>query len=145
MIISLFMASISPVFGVQGVVPYPKVLKDALNVAAIHSNWMVAQGAGDSMAPYYDNNTLLLIDKTPFTELQPGMIAVYSDEEGQIVGHSLTQQTNEGWTAQGYNNSSADPALVTQDNLIGIIFGTLKFAGSPEPSNLQIVHGKTYH
>lgn len=143
--IGLFGICICSAFGVQGVVPYSKVLKDALDVAATHPHWVVAQGAGNSMAPYYDAHTLLLVEKVPYTQLSPGMIAVYKDADGQFVGHSLLALSEEGWVAKGFNNSETDPSLVTASNFVGVIFGTLQHEGTNSPSsNLITVHGKHY-
>lgn len=79
----------------------------------------VVLGLGDSMAPLYQNRTLLVIEKQPFETLAPGMTVVFVGESGSQVAHALIRRVRGGWEAGGVANNYRDGALVTPANLLG--------------------------
>lgn len=103
--------------------------QDALSVAAMNDNWTAIPAEGTSMLPYYDAKSILMIDRASFTQLQPGMMVVYRDRDGDLVGHQLIRKTENGWIARGVNNGSEDPELVTASNYRGVIFGVFHSSG----------------
>lgn len=127
-------------------VKFQKALQDAQYIASMNPNWTVMEAEGDSMSPHYGSNALLVIEKTEFKDLSPGMIAIYKDKDGDYVGHIILEKTPDGYIAQGYNNTNKDPQLVRADNLVGTLFATLYYAPYSRNSivHLPIVYGKTY-
>lgn len=100
--------------------------RDAEQVARNGRGRSPVVGKGDSMAPLYGDNTMLVISKVDYRDLQPGMTVAYVNDHGRQVVHRLVQQRRDGnWTAQGFNNESADNSLVTPWNLIGVIYASL--------------------
>jgi len=113
-------------------VPLEKAIEDATQVARNDPAWQVMLADGVSMAPYYSDNSVVIVDRPSFAELQAGMIVVYRDSEGDLVGHHLVQRTEAGWVSRGSNNGSPDPHPVTAQNYVGVIFGVLNTRGFDE-------------
>jgi hypothetical protein len=113
-------------------VPFTQALADAQQVTNLNSGWKVYVSQGESMLPQIDHNSLLLVAKTDFDKLSPGMLVVYRDASGDLVSHRLISRTNDGWVAKGLNNYRQDPGLVTRDNLQGVVFGTMKYAAGSD-------------
>lgn len=127
-------------------VSYRQALADAERVASLHPDWIVMRTAGDSMAPHYNDNAILLVAKADFNSLRPGMIAVYRDAEGDLVGHPLVTLNENGWVAKGPNNGISDPTLVTPENFLGVVFGVFHSAGADARigNHLPMVVSKRY-
>ncbi len=127
-------------------VSYNRALADAERVACLNPDWMVMRTAGDSMAPHYSDNAVLLVAKTHFHTLRPGMIVVYRDQDGDLVGHTLVAMNGDGWIARGQNNSINDPHPVTPENIVGVLFGVFHSSGADAStgSHLPLVVSKRY-
>lgn len=127
-------------------IPFQKALSDAQHIASMNPNWILMEAEGNSMNPHYSSNDLIIIEKSDFDDLRPGMVVVYKDKEGDYVGHIILEKTPEGFIAQGFNNSNKDPQLVTKDNYIGTLFATFHYASHTRTafSQFPIVYGKTY-
>lgn len=128
-------------------------MQDAQRVASMNARWEAMRASGLSMAPYYADDSILLVERSAWGQLREGMIIVYADAAGDLVGHTLVRQTEAGWVARGVNNDGEDPALVTRENFVGVIFGVFNTAGLPESSTLlaevsssqlPVVLGKRY-
>ncbi|MEO0796263.1 MAG: hypothetical protein AAFX93_13930 [Verrucomicrobiota bacterium] len=126
-----------------------QAINDALAAAEYRDHWMVMVGDGTSMDPYYGGGSVLLVSKTNYRCLKPGMMAVFRDREGDLVGHWLIEKVEGGWVSQGVNNGSADSTLVTERSYVGVIFGVLNSAGPDaegiayaRSNNLPTVIGK---
>ncbi|MGE9292386.1 S24/S26 family peptidase [Ruficoccus sp. ZRK36] len=102
---------------------------DALSVAAMNANWTAIPADGTSMLPYYDSKSILMIDRASFNQLRAGMMVVYRDNDGDLVGHQLIRKTENGWVARGINNRGEDPELVTAANYRGVVFGVFHSNG----------------
>ena len=83
-----------------------------------------ALGRGESMAPIYGDNTLLVINPIQFEALTPGMTVAFVNSRGQRVVHMLVSKTRAGWMVAGYNNGRIDNELVTPKNLLGVVYAT---------------------
>jgi hypothetical protein len=57
------------------------------------------------------------------------MVVVYTNRFGETVAHRLVATTEGGWTAQGYNNETADSTVVNGSNLQGVIYATFHSSG----------------
>jgi hypothetical protein len=106
---------------------------DAETVTAGGSGRHTALGRGDSMAPIYGNDTLLVINPIKFEELKPGMTVAYLNRQNMRVVHKLVSKTRDGWMVAGFNNARIDDELVTPQNLLGVVYVTLYPTGEDEP------------
>lgn len=88
---------------------------------ASHESCEVFVGRGNSMLPVYRDQTVLVVQKMPVAELQPGMTVVFRGDHGQLVAHQLLERTSEGWRAMGAGNREADLTPVTRVNLMGVV------------------------
>lgn len=101
--------------------------RDAEAVANREPGRVTARGMGDSMAPVYGDNTLLVINPIRFEELQPGMTVAYINGRGMRVVHKLVSRSKGGWFVIGINNTRIDEDLVTADNLIGVVYASFHY------------------
>jgi hypothetical protein len=81
----------------------------------------VVLGLGDSMAPFYPNRTLLVIEKRPVESLAPGMTVLFIDDRGARVAHTLVRCVHGEWETQGLGNMYRDPNRMTRANFIGCV------------------------
>lgn len=79
-------------------------------------------GMGDSMAPLYGENTVILIGPIEFEDLEPGMNVAYRNRRHQIVIHQLVRKEGSAWVAKGINNPSEDREKVTRTNILGVVY-----------------------
>lgn len=101
--------------------------KDAELIASLGEGRLEVVGTGDSMAPVYGDNTILVISKIAYPELQSGMTVAYTNQRGHRVVHQLLTKDGLGWRIQGFNNDVEDRERVTQDNLIGVVYASLSY------------------
>lgn len=127
-------------------VTFKQALQDAEYVASLNPNWIVFEAEGLSMNPHYSNNALVVVEKTDYDKLEPGMVVVYKDAEGDYVGHILQEKTDKGFIARGYNNPEEDPGLVTPSNLVGVLFATFHYSSysRDELPRHDIIYGKEF-
>ena len=78
-------------------------------------------GDGLSMEPLLKPGSWIVTRPHPYTELEPGMVDLYTASSGRPVAHALIRRTSRGWLAAGVNNRRADRDLVTSTNLAGVI------------------------
>jgi len=79
------------------------------------------------MRPMYGENTILVISRLKFEDLQAGMTIAYTNDRGHRVVHQLLAKDRLGWRIQGLNNESEDRERVTRDNLIGVVYASLAY------------------
>jgi len=108
-------------------IPFLQALDDARRMADMNSGWKVFMIKGDSMEPHFGKNSMVVVDKSSFDSLKPGMMVVYQDASGDFVAHRLIEHTNAGWVIKGQNNDRMDPGLVTPGNYQGVIFAVLTY------------------
>lgn len=101
--------------------------KDAELIASLGEGRLEVIGSGDSMRPMYGENTILVISRIKFEELQPGMTIAYTNEREHRVVHQLLAKDRLGWRVQGLNNEVEDRERVTRDNLIGVVYASLAY------------------
>ncbi len=112
-------------------ISFRQAVHDALEIASMNSNWEVMRGVGESMLPFFGNRSLLLVDRTSFSSLKVGMIAVYRDSDGDLVAHQIYSQEEGGFSAKGFNNSRSDSDLLTGENFLGTVFGVVTAPSGP--------------
>ncbi len=111
----------------------------------MNDGWQVMIGAGESMAPLFGSHSVLVVDSAPFETLRTGMIAIYRDRSGDLVGHSLKHKDGPGWVAQGFNNWKSDSERVNDSNYVRIVFGVFSATATPSEfiaNGYDIVYGK---
>ena len=106
-------------------VPRMEAWRDAEALSAREEGRSSAVGSGESMAPVFGGNTLLVLSRIEFTELSPGMRVAYCNQQGRQVVHQLLEATPSGWKVQGVNNAVEDRERVTRQNLIGVVYVSL--------------------
>lgn len=107
-------------------------LADAHRIAATNSNLQVLRIEGRSMLPFFGEGSVVIVKKIDAAGLRAGMVVVYKNRFGEMVAHRLVASTSAGWTAQGYNNTTADSTPVNQENLLGVVYVTLHSNGVAE-------------
>jgi hypothetical protein len=105
-----------------------EAFSDAEAVANREPGRTTAKGTGDSMAPVYGDNTLLVINPIKYDELQAGMTVAYVNARGVRVVHKLVSRTKSGWFVIGINNARIDEDLVTPENLLGVVYASFHYA-----------------
>ncbi len=99
--------------------------RDAEKLAALGQDRMSVVGAGESMAPVYHADSLLVIAKVEYDDLVAGMTVAYHSREGRRVVHRLVEPTPDGWRVRGLNNGDEDRERVTAKNLLGRVYASL--------------------
>lgn len=54
-------------------------------------------GSGKSMLPYFDDNSVLIVEIASYNSLQMGMSVVYRDSKGDLIGHLLQNKWVYNW------------------------------------------------
>lgn len=110
--------------------------RDAEKLASLGQDRTSVAGAGESMAPVYNEDSLLVIAKVGYHELAAGMNVAYRSREGRQVVHQLIEPTPDGWRVRGLNNGDADRERVTSKNLLGVVYASLDatVAGASTPA-----------
>lgn len=76
------------------------------------------------MQPVFGDNTMIVISKIAYEELQAGMTIAYLNRKGHQVVHQILEKTAKGWRVQGLNNETEDLDLVTRENLLGVVYAS---------------------
>jgi hypothetical protein len=98
--------------------------KDAEMVASMGEGRASAAGSGGSMQPVFGDNTMIVISKIAYEDLQAGMTVAYLNRRGHQVVHQIIEKETAGWRVQGLNNEIEDLDHVTRENLLGVIYAS---------------------
>ncbi|WP_158277305.1 hypothetical protein [Opitutus sp. ER46] len=103
--------------------------------------------ATGSMRPYFDENSVLLLEATPFAELKVGDVVTFYDakRKTQLV-HRLVEKHGNVFYARGDHNKRMDSVYVTPETyrrrLVGVVYskpdvsrGGIRVATSTMPVN----------
>jgi hypothetical protein len=115
-----------------------------LSAIAAHAGWTLYRGAGDSMLPHYGENSLMLVAPATVAGLRPGMLAVYRDAAGDLVGHMVTAASTVAANTRGVNAGRTDPEAIVADNLVGVIVGIFHTRADGTAAELPVVIGKRF-
>ena len=129
---SLLLASGSFVFtALAGAAENPRsgetmlaALNDAHALVAHRADFKVLRVEGNSMLPFFGNGAVLVVKAMAAEKLKVGMVVVYTNRFNETVAHRLVASTAAGWEVKGYNNATADSTMVTDANLIGVVYVT---------------------
>ena len=108
--------------------------QDAKSVAARTNGGVPVVGTGISMQPVYGENTMLVITPIKFEDLKTGMVVAYVNRAGVRIVHRLVDKVGNAWRVKGLNNEIEDRELVTQKNLIGVIYASFNYDGEAPPA-----------
>ena len=86
---NLSLASVAALSPAPVVVSSAAGALSARQYVAAHPGAELALGTGDSMLPFYKNNTLLAVVPRPIDQLKPGMTVVFKSAEGWPVAHAV--------------------------------------------------------
>jgi signal peptidase I len=113
-------------------------LADARALAAQHPNMTVMRIEGLSMLPYFGEGSVIVVKKISETRLRDGMVVVYRNYFGDTVAHRLVARVDGGWTVKGANNSRADTTIVTNRNLLGVVYAIFQTSGVASVPALRV-------
>jgi hypothetical protein len=103
--------------------------RDAELITGLSRDRFTLIGSGASMLPVYGEDTVLVVVKTDYAALQPGMQAAYMTSRGTRVVHVLVAKESAGWRVKGLNNEDEDGEHVTPYNLIGVVYASFTTDG----------------
>jgi hypothetical protein len=98
--------------------------RDAEMITGLGRDRFTLIGSGKSMLPVYGEDTVLVVVKTDFSDLRPGMQVAYMTSHGTRVVHVLVEKQAAGWRVKGLNNEDEDRERVTPSNLIGVVYAS---------------------
>ncbi len=98
--------------------------RDAEMITGLGRDRFTLIGSGKSMLPVYGEDTVLVVVKTDFAELRPGMQVAYVTTRNTRVVHALVEKEPVGWRVKGLNNLAEDRERVTPYNLIGVVYAS---------------------
>jgi signal peptidase I len=110
---------------------YDAAVVDAMAVAAQRPDLSVVQISGRSMLPFFSDESVIVMKKIDAARMRVGMIAIYVNRFGEKVAHRVIARVDRGWQVQGYSNEEPDSTVVSNDNLLGVVYATFHSAGRP--------------
>ena len=110
-------------------VAFDGAVSDAFAVAENRPELSVVRIAGESMLPYFGDNSVVVVKKIDAARLRVGMIAVYVNRFGEKVAHRVIGSVAGGWQVKGYGNKQPDSTTVNAGNLLGIVYATFNCTG----------------
>ncbi|HTJ77598.1 MAG TPA: S24/S26 family peptidase [Rariglobus sp.] len=122
---------------------FSAALNDAHALIANRANFQVVRVEGDSMLPFFGNGAVLVVKQMPAVKLKVGMVVVYTNRFHETVAHRLVSRSEAGWQIQGYNNTKADSTLVSDANLLGVVYATFHSDGMMDASMLASISNGT--
>lgn len=106
--------------------PRGDVIRAAVDLERQENGREATIGGGESMAPVFGENSVIVTHPIAFKELEVGMMVAFFNEDGIRVVHQLIKLTPNGWVSQGLNNAFPDEGFVTAENLIGEVYGVFQ-------------------
>ena len=148
----LMLAAASLCFAVDGVeaaenprteVSLSVALHDAKQLAAQNPALRVLRVEGNSMLPFFGSGAVLVVKPMSASSLRTGMVVVYTNRFNETVAHRVVARTEAGSEVRGYNNDRADSTVVTDANLIGVVYVTFHSNSQEDAPMLATLNGST--
>ena len=111
--------------------PFAKALQDAEMIASLNPEWSVQRTSGTSMGEFYGDNSLILVQKASIEDIRVGMMIVYRSPAGELISHKVAAHNGTSLGTIGVTNWSMDPIPVTNDMIVGTVFGVFHTSGAP--------------
>ncbi len=99
-------------------------LNDARALVAHRDGFKVVRVEGNSMLPFFGNGSVLVVKKMASGKLHVGMVVVYTNCFNETVAHRLVAVSPAGWEVRGYNNAKSDSTVVSDANILGVVYAT---------------------
>ena len=112
----LLAISISSVFG--------NVDVDANSIINNRKNWFYANVVGESMKTYYPHQSTVIIKPIDFSSVKVGQVVAYKNNFGDEVVHRVERQVDSGFLMKGSNNKGLDSTVLTDKNILGVVYVT---------------------
>lgn len=88
-----------------------------------------------SMRPFFNENSLLLLEAAPYSELRLGDVVTFRHPTLDIVVvHRLTERRGDFFWSKGDHNRSMDNAYVTPQNYLRRLIGVIYLQPKPKPA-----------
>ncbi len=129
--ISFIAAALSASAAPKSSATFAKALSDAEMIASLSPAWSVQRTSGASMGEFFGDNSLILVQKATLADVRVGMMVVYRSTEGELISHKVVEHNGDSIRTIGVSNWSIDPAPVTNDMIVGTVFGVFHTAGAP--------------
>lgn len=110
---------------------FEKALQDAEMIASMSPAWSVHRTTGKSMGDFFGDNSLVLVQKASLSDLRVGMMVVYRSTSGELISHKVVSHSGTSVQTMGVANWKMDPEPVTDDMIVGTVFGVFHTAGVP--------------
>ena len=134
-LLALITLSLTAVFSANAApkssAPFAKALQDAEMIASLSPEWSVQSTTGDSMGDFYGDNSLILVQKASIEDIRVGMMVVYRSPEGELISHKVAAHNGDSLGTIGVSNWSMDPFPITDDMIVGTVFGVFHTSGAP--------------
>ncbi len=111
--------------------PFAKALQDAEMIAALNPEWSVQRTSGESMGEFYGDNSLILVQTASIKDIRVGMMVVYRSTEGELIAHKVAAHHGDSLNTKGASNWKMDPLPITDDMIVGTVFGVFHTSGIP--------------
>ena len=111
--------------------PFAKALQDAEMIASLNPEWSVQRTSGESMGEFYGDNSLILVQTASIKDIRVGMMVVYRSPEGELIAHKVAAHNGDSLNTKGASNWKMDPLPVTDDMIVGAVFGVFHTSGIP--------------
>ncbi|MES1166360.1 MAG: signal peptidase I [Pseudomonadota bacterium] len=106
-------------------------LADAGALVSAHPGLRVMRVQGESMVPFFTDGAVVVVKTIPVSRLLPGMVVVYRNRFGEMIAHRVLAAMAGGWKVKGQANDTPDSTLVTERNLIGVVYAVFN---APPPA-----------
>lgn len=83
------------------------------------------------MGDFFGDNSLILVQKASIEEIRVGMMIVYRSPEGELISHKVAEHNGDSLKTIGAANWSMDPFPITNDMIVGAVFGVFHTSGAP--------------
>lgn len=103
------------------VVPAGEELAYADRYVATHPGHIALWGVAVHRMPYYGEKGGIVLKKTPWDELRPGMTVVYVSPDGLRKGGLLVRQEGRSWIVKDWGYATNNPEPVIPETLIGVV------------------------
>ena len=97
---------------------------DAKDLINNRKNWFYANIVGDSMKLYYPYKSTVIIKPIDFSLIKVGQIVAYKNNFGDEVVHRVEKQVVNGFLMKGSNNKELDSTILTDKNILGVVYVT---------------------
>ena len=97
---------------------------DANSLINNRKNWFYANVVGESMRMYYPHQSTVIIKPIDFSSVKVGQVVAYKNNFGDEVVHRVEKKVDGGFLMKGSNNKGLDSTVLTDKNILGVVYVT---------------------